>query len=94
MNCVAALEKSKQVSWQVTDGRLKLVGYLKKGDSNDSFSNPYVFNGRRQTMGELWCRIEVLQLTQLEDSAILELRHYDDLSVALSQTHFKTTTCD
>ena len=48
-----------------TDGRLKLVGYLKKGDSNESFSNPYVFNGRRQNMGELSCRIEVLQLTQL-----------------------------
>ena len=57
-----------------TDGRLKLVENLKKGDSNVSFSNPYVLNGRRQAMGELWCRIEVLQLTQLEDSAILELR--------------------
>ena len=42
---------------------------------NKSFSNPYVYNGRSQTMGELrWCRIEVLQLTQLEDSAILEPR--------------------
>ena len=57
-----------------TDCRLKLVGYLKKGASNESFSNPYVFNGRRQTMGGLWCRIEVLQLTQLEEAAILELR--------------------
>ena len=41
---------------------------------NKSFSNPYVYNGRSQTMGELWCRIEVLQLTQLEEAAILELR--------------------
>ena len=57
-----------------TYGIVNLVEYLKKGDSNESFSNPYVFNGRRQAMGELWCRIEVLQLTQLEEAAILELR--------------------
>ena len=73
MNCVAVL-KIKTGFMDSTYGIVNLVEYLKKGDSNESFSNPYVFNGRRQAMGELWCRIEVLQLTQLEEAAILELR--------------------